>query len=158
MSNGIISSASGFYCQICKVNCPNENMKLQHMNGKKHKKKAAAEGVLESTYFNSLSHDDSDSIVPNEPETNIAFRWQPPVEEHTSYRSIGINSSNQKHNSKDQQLHYSTNEREDDINIRDCSREDTLIAKLLSRDDEIARLKQTADEHDKEIISKDKKI
>ena len=69
-------------------------MKLQHMNGKKHKRKAAAEGFLESAHSNSLSHDDNDSI-PNEPETNIALRWQPPVEEHTSYRSIG-NSSNQK--------------------------------------------------------------
>ena len=121
------SSASGFYCQICKVHCPNANMILQHMSGKKHKRKAAAEGVLESTCSNSLS-------MPNEPETNIALRWQPPVDERTSCHSLGINSSNQKHNSKDidslshQQLHYSTNEREDDINIRDCSREDTLIA------------------------------
>ena len=56
-----------------------------------------------------------------------------------------------------QQLHYSTtNERGADI--KDCSREDILIAKLLSRDEEIARLKQTANEHDKEITEKDKRI
>ena len=115
-------------------------------------------------------------------QANIAKRQSL---EHTAYRSLGINVNSstiihhrrdidslrhqqsvinsKRHNShqdtdslRHQQLHKSTNERGADI--KDCGREDTLIAKLLSRDEEIARLKQTADEHDKEITAKEKSM